>query len=252
MEGEYFKGSMACHIWSDNVNRQNVLGCHGGRRGWIGDKMDYYSSYKKVAVPRISDPNILERIDALRQEKNISPNVFSFLSSLAAGFKKYGGVTQKQYNAFCDIEKSYLNTDIAKSDWNIQYNDVHREIANICALYYCANPPYYGDLAYRVLYDEDFIPSEKQYNALTQNKYALKVLQSHYAEPKFKVNDYVSLRKNNPCNIDEGINIFAILQVAPEPITTAAKNTKKYKILPLDHNEIYIVEERWLKYSNKK
>ena len=214
--------------------------------------MDYYSSYKKVAVPRISDPQILERIEALKQEKNISPNVFSFLSSLAAGFKKYGGVTRKQYNAFCDIEKSYLNTEIGKSDWNMQYNDVHREIANICALYYCANPPYYGDLAYRVLYDEDFIPSEKQYNALTQNKYALKVLHSHYAEPKFKVNDYVSLRKNNPCGIDEGINIFAILQVGPEPITTAAKDTKKYKILPLDHNEVYIVEERWLKYSNKK
>ncbi|HAI44488.1 MAG TPA: hypothetical protein DCM40_43500, partial [Maribacter sp.] len=64
--------------------------------------------------------------------------------------------------------------------------------------------------------------------------------------------DYVSLRKNNPCNISEGINMFAILQVGPEPITTAAKNTKKYKILPLDNNETYIVEERWLKYSNKK
>jgi hypothetical protein len=132
-----------------------------------------------------------------------------------------------------------------------QYNDVHREIANICALYYCANPPYYGDLAYRVLYDKNFIPSEKQYNALTQNKYATKVLESHYAEPKYKVNDYVSLRKNNPCGINEKLNMFVILQVAPEPITTAAKSTKKYKILPLDNTTTYVVEERWLKYLNK-
>ena len=214
--------------------------------------MDYYSSYKKVTVSRISEPRILERINSLKENQNISPNVFSFLSSLSAGFKKYGGVTQKQYEAFCDIENSYLYSERTKSEWIAQYNDIHREIANICALYYCANPPYYGDLAYRVLYDKGFTPSEKQYNSLTQNKYALKVLESHYAEPKYKVNDYVSLRKNNPCRIEEESNMFVIIQTAPEPITTAAKGTKKYKILPLDSKNTYIVEERWLKKINKK
>ena len=50
--------------------------------------------------PSISDPKILKRIMVLRGKSEISPNAFSFLSSLAAGFKKYGGVTQKQYEAF--------------------------------------------------------------------------------------------------------------------------------------------------------
>ena len=214
--------------------------------------MDYYSSYKKTPVPRISDEKILERILALKQNSSISPNVFSFVSSLAAGFKKYGGVTQKQYEAFCDVEESYLHTESRTSEWSRQYNNKHREIANICALYYCANPPYYGDLSYRLLYDEDFIPTEKQYRTFTENKYSLKVLESHYAEAKYKVNDYVSLRKNNPTRIRENTNLFVVVQVAPEPVTTAAKGTKKYKILPLDNKETYIVEERWLKNANKK
>ncbi len=213
--------------------------------------MDYYSSYKKVAVPRISDPKILKRIMVLRGKSEISPNAFSFLSSLAAGFKKYGGVTQKQYEAFCDIEKSYLDFPTNQTEWAKQYNDIHRETANICALYYCANPPYYGDLAYRILYDKNFIPSEKQYNALTQNKYATKVLESHHANAKYKVNDYVSLRKNNPSGITNKLNMFIVLQVAPEPITTAARGTKKYTILPLDDTTTYVVEERWLKHLNK-
>jgi hypothetical protein len=102
------------------------------------------------------------------------------------------------------------------------------------------------------LYDNNFIPTEKQYRALTENKYSLKVLQSHYAESKYKVNDYVSLRKNNPTRIRESTNLFVVVQVAPEPVTTAAKGTKKYKILPLDNKETYIVEERWLKKANKK
>tara|TARA_R110000824_G_scaffold343148_3_gene529731 strand:- start:304 stop:948 length:645 start_codon:yes stop_codon:yes gene_type:complete len=214
--------------------------------------MDYYSSYKKTLVPRISNEKILERIIALKQNSSISPNVFSFVSSLAAGFKKYGGVTQKQYEAFCDIEDSYLHTESKTSEWAKQYNDKHREIAHICALYYCENPPYYGDLSYRLLYDEDFIPTERQYKTFTENKYSLKVLESHYAKAKYKVNDYVSLRKNNPTRIRENTNLFAVVQIAPEPVTTAARGTKKYKILPLDNKETYIVEERWLKNANKR
>ena len=214
--------------------------------------MDYYSSYKKVTIPRLTDSDILRQINELKERRDISPNAYSFLSSLAVSFKKYGGITQKQYNAFHDIEESYSDTKYSSTDWTNNYNEIHRETAKICALYYCANPPYYGDLAYRILYDKSFIPAEKQYKDITQNKYAQKVLESHYSEPKYKVSDYVSLRKNNPCDISEGINRFVIIQVAPTPITTAAKNTKKYKVLPLDNTKTHIIEERWLKYSNKK
>ena len=77
--------------------------------------MDYYSSYKKTPVPRISDDKILERILALKKNSSISPNVFSFISSLAAGFKKYGGVTQKQYEANIQSGLHNITTNIAKS-----------------------------------------------------------------------------------------------------------------------------------------
>jgi len=214
--------------------------------------MEYYSSYRKSFTPRNADPDILKRIVTLKEERNVSPNVFSFLSSLVVGYKKYGGITQKQYDAFCEIESRYLfNTSDSSADWQKKYDDSKEEKMKICALYYCANPPYYGDLAYRVLYDKGFIPSEQQYNSLTQNKYALKVLESHYANSKYKINDYVSLRKNNPYNIDNKNNIFIIIQVAPEPVTTAAKGTKKYKILPMNEVDIHIIEERWLKHAPK-
>ena len=229
------------------------MGCHDAGRDFLGGKMDYYSSYKKVNTPRTADPDILKRINTLKDEHDISPNALSFLSSLLVGYKKYGGITEKQYDAFCEIEKSYLhaNSDL-DATWFENYDDTKREITKVCALYYCDNPPYYGDLAYRALYDKHFIPSEKQYKALTQNKYAQKVLESHFAKSKFKINDYVSLRKNSPCDIQNNKNIFIIIQVAPEPITTAAKNTKKYKILPLDNTTTYNVEERWLKFAIKK
>ena len=215
--------------------------------------MGYYSSYIKSNTPRTADPEVLKRIITLKDKYDISPNVFSFLSSLIAGYKKYGGITIKQHNAFCDIEKSYLQTQPQEDiNWHEKYDDTKKEVMKICALYYCANPPYYGDLAHRVLYDKDFVPSEKQYKSLTQNKYAQKVLESHFSEPKFKVNDYVSLRKGYPGKLRESRNMFIVIQVASKPITTAAKNTKTYKILPIDDTKTHVVEERWLKFSIKK
>ena len=216
------------------------------------NKMKYYSSYEKINTPRTANPEILKRIIILKDEYDISPNVSSFLSSLVVGYGRYGGITAKQYEAFCDIEKSYLQKEIQVDiNWYQKYDDTKKEIARICALYYCANPPYYGDLAHRVLYDRDFMPSEKQYKSLTQNKYAQKVLESHFSEPKFKVNDYVSLRRGYPNKLRDGKNIFIIIQIAPDAITTAAKNTKTYKILPIDGNKTYIMEERWLKSAKK-
>jgi len=215
--------------------------------------MDYYASYNKVETPRNANPDVLKRIITLKDEHDISPSVHSFLSSLLVGCKKYGGITAKQYDAFCEIEKSYLHRqDEVDDTWFEKYDDIKKEKMKICALYYCANPPYYGDLSYRVLYDKDFMPTEKQYKSLTENKYTQKVLESHFSKPRFRVNDYVSLRKNNPCDIKSNNNLFIVIQAAPEPITTAAKYTKKYKILPIDDTITHIVEERWLKFSIKK
>jgi hypothetical protein len=214
--------------------------------------MEYYSSYKQSFTPRNADPEILSRITKLKDGHDISPNVFSFLSSLIAGYKKYGGITKKQYEAFCDIESDYLCKKATDNlDWHERYDASKKELMHICALYYCANPPYYGDLAHRVLYDKNFVPSERQYKRLTQNKYAQKVLHSHFSESKFKVNDYVSFRKNNPYKIDNKENIFIIIQIAPEPVTTAAKGTKKYKILSINNVDLHVVEERWLKNTPK-
>ena len=102
--------------------------------------MDYYSSYKKVNTPRTADPDILKRINKLKDEYDISPNALSFLSSLLVGYKKYGGITKKQYDAFCEIEKNYLhaNSDL-DATWFENYDDLKRETTKICALYYCAN-----------------------------------------------------------------------------------------------------------------
>jgi len=218
-------------------------------------KNEYYSIYEKKLTLRNNYDNFLNRTRRLRDKADLSSNVLSFVRSLALSYKRNDGITEKQYQAFMKVEQDYFDSIIESRDpnWVENYDAEKREKAKIIAEYYVQNPPWYGDVSHKILTIDDFIPPEPQYNKMIENSYSEKVLASHYSEPKFKVGDYVSLRKQHKSGIermDDGI--FAVLQVAPEAVSTAAKGTKKYKILPMNSVETYIVEERWLKKATKR
>ena len=218
-------------------------------------KNEYYSIYEKKLTLRNNYDNFLNRTRRLRDKADLSSNVLSFVRSLALSYKRNDGITEKQYQAFMKVEQDYFDSIIESRDpnWVENYDAEKREKARIIAEYYVQNPPWYGDVSHKILTIDDFIPPEPQYNKMIENSYSEKVLASHYSEPKFKVGDYVSLRKQHKSGIermDDGI--FAVLQVAPEAVSTAAKGTKKYKILPMNSVETYIVEERWLKKATKR
>jgi len=218
-------------------------------------KNEYYSIYEKKLTLRNNYDNFLNRTRRLRDKADLSSNVLSFIRSLALSYKRNDGITEKQYQAFMKVEKAYFDSIIESRDpnWVENYNAEKREKARIIAEYYVQNPPWYGDVSHKILTIDDFIPPEPQYKKMVENAYSEKVLASHYSEPRFQVGDYVSLRKQHKSGIekmDDGI--FAVLQVAPEAVSTAAKGTKKYKILPMNSVETYIVEERWLKKATKR
>ena len=218
-------------------------------------KNEYYSIYEKKLTLRNNYDNFLNRTRRLRDKADLSSNVLSFVRSLALSYKRNDGITEKQYQAFMKVEQDYFDSIIESRDpnWVENYDADKREKARIVAEYYVQNPPWYGDVSHKILTIDDFIPPEPQYKKMIENNYSEKVLASHYSEPKFKVGDYVSLRKQHKSGIermDDGI--FAVLQVAPEAVSTAAKGTKKYKILPMNSVETYIVEERWLKKATKR
>jgi hypothetical protein len=218
-------------------------------------KNEYYSLYEKKLTLRNTYDNFLNRTRRLRDKADLSSNVLSFIRSLALSYKRNDGITEKQYQAFTKVEQDYFDSIIASRDpnWVENYDDNKRERAKIVAEYYVQNPPWYGDASHKILTMDDFIPPEPQYVKMTENNYSEKVLASHYAEPRFQVGDYVSLRKKHKSGIEDmDKSVFAVLQVAPEPVSSAAKGTKKYKVLPMNSVETYVVEERWLKKATKR
>jgi hypothetical protein len=199
--------------------------------------------------------SITERIEILVQ-KRLPPGVKKFIYSLKS-WEQNRGLTTKQEFALQKIEARYNQAstgDIKDKYWGKQFTDEMKERAKICAMYYDANPPYFSDLVYHILNDEGFIPTEKQYAAITTNKYAKKILDSYYKKPDFPQDSFVLLRKSAPSELLKELTDIPCLVVKTnvQPITRACKGSKKYQILPFNKSTTYLVEERYLKKANIK
>lgn len=199
-----------------------------------------------------------ERLEKLIEEKKSSEDqdALDFLESLKSNLEKWGELTAKQTAAFERIE--YLSSQEGKDyvkAWQEEYSKNLKENAKVCARYYLANPPYFNDLATKVLHNPDFVPTEKQYRALCENKYAIKVLKEYYREPEFSNGEIVQVRdsmtmpyhlypvKGKPC---------VVINNNTETITTHAKGAKTYKILPFGKSTLFDCQERHLKGMKKR
>jgi len=210
---------------------------------------NYYT--RAVRTPKaahLTEAALLDRINALAKDDNVDQWTRDFCVSIAAGFKKYKGLTQKQFDIFVKREhQATPEFKQAREDWRLSYDDDKRETARICAAYYKANPPYFADLADKILAEDTFIPSPRQFNAITKNKYAQKVLKAHQATAAFPVGSFVELRANGRRGLLGALNKGTIIAVGAAPVTSAAKGSKVYQVLPFAAPSTVEVEERYLK-----
>ena len=106
--------------------------------------------------------------------------------------------------------------------------------------------------------NQNYIPSQKEYVKLCENKYALKVREEHFKKPRFSEGSVVQVRTvisaNSHYRYENGNvsvriqNQYAIvIETDALPIRRAAKGSKVYKILPFGSSKAYYVSESDLK-----
>ena len=159
-------------------------------------------------------------------------------------------MSDRQIQILEKIEGRYSEAAIARrANWAALYGEEERRLMWIAASYYAANPPYYGDLANKVLTDPDFIPTEKQFRSMTTNKYALKVIAETDTEPKYEIGQQIMGRASAPHGFRNKRGF--VMQVGGEPVTSAARGAKRYLILPVGSPVPILVEERYIKRAPK-
>ena len=144
---------------------------------------------------RVEVPNGEARFEALLA-KEISEGDRKFATSLSEQLKDQGKLTPKQVECLDRMEERYSEEAIAaRKNWEANYKAEHRQTALICANYYITTN-YFRDLAVKIQSDEDFVPTQRQFDALTQNKYAKKAIKAATEPPAFPVGTLAKVRAN--------------------------------------------------------
>jgi hypothetical protein len=193
------------------------------------------------ASPEETELNLLiQKIPERSWDRGFAESV---LGQLAAGRTP----SEKQKTVLEKITARYSEAGIeAASTWAADYAGENRDRMIQCAKYY-RSTTYYHDLVDRVLTDSEFVPSAKQFDAMTTNKYATKVLGGYSAAPKFAIGSTVQPAAGCDHRLAQQFRRGAMVISVNEDIISACKGNRRYKILPIGGMRPILIEERHIK-----
>jgi len=196
------------------------------------------------------DPTVLERLSIAVEKSNLLTDwERGFVESLHEQFNKRGRLSLRQIEILERIENDKLSDSALekRNHWLSNYSDEHRRIARVCAEYYNITG-YFTNLADNIINDPNFIPAEKAWKKMCENKYAKKVIAEHDAVPKYPAGSLVSFRATANWNHKQASKgMPCVVLSAGGTIKSAAKGSKPYKILPFGSATAIDCEERHLK-----
>jgi len=235
---------------------------------FVSSLLSYYTSKRKLTVGRVrclkeleerykpanvsrnlaKNAKVLKRLKLLKLR--VEPNSWAggFVSSLTDQAQSGGTLTAPQMSTLERLEGEHSNTAMAaRISFSRDYEnnkDGIKDRATTLTAYY-RSTGYYSMTVN--LIESGSTPTQKQYQKMVENKYAEKVWAAHCAEPKFKVGTMVALRSARGFNSKPCVVI-----TTTEPIISACKGAKRYKLLPIGAATCLLMEERYLKAVREK
>jgi len=171
-----------------------------------------------------------------------------FVESLQGQNANGRALSSRQLEILLKIENRHTDEAIAAArGFSDSYGDAKRTAAIRMAKYYIGTT-YFRDLADRLLTDAEFVPTKKQYDAITGNKYASKVLAGYEEAPSFAVGATVQARGGTtPHKVRLALKVGGVVLSTDEAIKSACKGNRVYKVLPIGSMQPINVEERHIK-----
>ena len=206
----------------------------------------WHQMYRRpTRAERLEVKNGEARFESL-MAKNLSERDRKFAESLNKQFEDGGKLSAKQIECVEKMEQRYSPASVLKRErWAQSYKAEHRPTALICANYYVTTM-YFRDLSVKIATDEDFVPTEKQFNALTKNKYAQKAIKAATEPPAFPVGSLCKVRANFNLVSNPKLHDEIGLVVANHPVGLYARSTI------LVNGKNVKLEDRCLKAAKKK
>ena len=229
-----------------------------GRARCVADLEDRYSP-EKLAAAMEKGAGMLERLNAVCERTEPKSWGRGFINSLQGQIMAGRELSEKQIKTLEKIEAENSDEAIkARDTWKLDYryeNDPawpgrHSMVAEVAARYYKA-AGYFQGLVHSILNDDGFVPTIEQYNKITKNKFAVKVLTAHFADAKFAPGSLVQFGATAPSALRRIKVPCVVISSNGGPITSAAKGAKVYSVLPMGSAKTLLCEERHLKKARK-
>ena len=196
----------------------------------------------------------LKRLETFLTREDISAWQRNYTESILKQLKEKGRISQRQWSVFQENEARYAPEVIAaRQEWNSQWDDEKAYNLKIAANYYKhyrspqTGQRYFQKAVERILEDESYIPTQKQYNAMVKNKFVTKILETMKAEPKYEVGSLVQVRRTASKGAYKLRDRVAMVVSNDGPVLSAANGAKTYTILPFGESQTVEIQERYLK-----
>ena len=236
-----------CESLLAHYNKKKYMSA--GRAKCVRDMEARYESKPVV------NSNLLAEVTELRNRiTDGSSWDAGFMESVIGQVKAGRALSEKQIATVAKVNSRYSTEALKAID---AFNDEYRaspsmqERFAIMVGYYKSNG-YYGKITSRVV--DGFVPSKKQYEAITSNKYAAKILAGWEAAPKYAAGSMAMIRGRRDVHSSQAFTasgngtlpVVVVAVNAAHP-SSACKGNKVYKVLPVGCAQTFLVEERDLK-----
>jgi len=171
----------------------------------------------------------------------------TFVTSLSQQNDSGRVLSAKQNDILTKINERYSDESVklAKA-WAGEYDEAKRLTALRCARYYYTTG-YYRDLADRIINDQSFVPTAKQYQSITSNKYAAKVIAGYETAAKYPSGSTILPAAGCDSRTRAQLKRGGLVITTDETITSACRGNRMYKVLPIGGMRPVLVEERHIK-----
>jgi len=253
--------------------------CSARDKDFAGDLLTYYKRHRKLTAGRARcvrqmeerySPEACEAIQRLRDQGESDPRIISlkalegrcegsswdkgFLESVIDQLLEGRRLSTRQEEILGKIEERNSEEVIkARSRWTADWDlkPRLREEFRVMMGYYEANAPYFSNIvtAYKIgeSTEEPYVSSKHVFDKICGGKYALKVLNAHWAEPKYPVGSTVVVRATATKFPNTFKGKAAAVLSTTETIVNASKGCKRYKILLMGSMRPALVDEKDIK-----
>jgi len=240
--------NFANSLLSYYVKRKSLT---SGRARCVRELEARYSA-EAVADREKTTAPLRSRLQALTARVTEGSWAGGFVESLTEQVASGRNLSPRQFEILEKIEGEHSDEAInAAASWDADFSDDMRDRLTVAARYY-RRTGYFTNLVDRALTPDGqptaFIPTEKQYRKITENKYAQKVLAAHFETPKYTAGSMVQLRPSAGYlrRSNAGDKPCVVISTT-EPIVSACKGAKMYRILPIGSATMITIEERHIK-----